>query len=81
MKKVLFFMTMFALLAMPLGAKVYADESDGDFYPWRSHESPFDFKFNNMIDSHQQSYLDKNGVLHGFIKVDSGLPSRMRAEG
>ena len=85
MKKILFFITMFALLAMPLGAQVYADESDGDFYPWRNHQAPFEFTFGNMIDTHQQSSFDKNGVLHGFIYIriigvaEDGIPIAEKA--
>jgi len=51
-----------------------ADESDPDAdYPWQYHAPPFDFSFGNMINSHQQSRMDSNGVLHGFIYIhDTG---------
>ncbi len=50
-------------------------------YPWRDHAAPFDFEFDNHIDSHQQS-LAKNNMLQGFFYITftgdideaSGLP-------
>jgi len=47
-----------------------ADDGDLDAdYPWRNHAPPFDFSFGNMINSHQQSRIDSNSVLHGFIYI------------
>jgi len=62
------------LIAVMSVSNVRADDTDLDEdYPWHYHEAPMDFKFGNMIDSHQQSHLDANGVLHGFIYVhDTG---------
>jgi len=69
------------LMILALGVSaVQADETDVETefeleedYPWRYHAEPMDFKFGNMIDSHQQSNLDSNGVLHGFIYIyDTG---------
>ena len=59
---------------------VFADASDLDGeYPWNHHAAPYDYKFGNMIDSHQQSFIDSNGVLHGFIYIhDTG---QITAEG
>jgi len=69
------------LLILVLGVSaVQADETDVETefeleedYPWSYHAEPMEFKFGNMIDSHQQSHLDSNGVLHGFIYIyDTG---------
>jgi len=69
------------LMILVLGVSaVQADETDietelelEEDYPWRYHAEPMEFKFGNMIDSHQQSHLDSNGVLHGFIYIyDTG---------
>lgn len=67
------------ILIMALGVSVVqADEIEidtgtdtklEDDYPWRAHTEPFEFTFNNMIDSHQQSFIDRNDVLHGFIYI------------
>lgn len=69
------------LMILVLGVSaVQADETDVETefeleedYPWRYHAEPMEFKFGNMIDSHQQSHLDSNGLLHGFIYIyDTG---------
>ncbi len=48
-----------------------ADETDLDGeYPWNHHQAPYDYKFGNMIDSHQQSIINKDGTrLKGFIYI------------
>ena len=43
-----------SLLALPaLG--------DDDVEEWQSHAAPFDFVFDNHIDTHQETKLDKDG--------------------
>ncbi len=36
---------------------------------WRDHARPFDFKFGNHIDSHQQTMKRPNGELFGFLYI------------
>jgi len=84
------------ILIMALGVSVVqADEIEidtgtdtqlEDDYPWRDHAEPFVFTFHNMIDTHQQSFLDRNGVLHGFIYIhftgeytEEGVPIARKA--
>ncbi len=50
-------------------------------YPWMYHAFPYDFLFGNNIDTHQQTNLNKNDELFGFLYVtytgnytDAGLP-------
>ena len=59
-----------------------ADETDLDGeYLWNHHQAPYDYKFGNMIDSHQQSFVDKNGTrLKGFIYIHI-IPGQDYAEG
>lgn len=40
-----------------------------DGYEWRDHRAPFDFKFGNHIDTHQQSQLTANKGLTGFLYI------------
>jgi len=67
---------------------VFADASDLDGeYPWKHHAAPYDYKFGNMIDSHQQSFVDKTGnQLKGFIYIHNtnddyapGIPTADKA--
>jgi len=67
---------------------VFADASDPDGeYPWKHHAAPYDYKFGNMIDSHQQSFVDKTGnQLKGFIYIHNtnddyapGIPTADKA--
>lgn len=54
-------------------------------YRWQNHAKPFDFRFNNLIDNHQQMRLMKNGALQGFIYIQvtgeyiDGIPVARRA--
>lgn len=54
-------------------------------YRWQNHAKPFDFRFNNLIDNHQQMRLMKNGALQGFIYIQftgefiDGVPVARRA--
>lgn len=40
-----------------------------DLYPWRDHSPPFDFRFGNDIDAHQQTRRTPDGGLFGFFYV------------
>ncbi|MEJ2485816.1 MAG: hypothetical protein P8Y68_08790 [Anaerolineales bacterium] len=59
---------------------------DGE-YLWNHHAAPYDYKFGNMIDSHQQSIVDKTGTsLKGFIYIHNinddyaeGIPTADKA--
>jgi len=88
------FLLLTSFLVLVLGASaVQADGTDTETeldleedYPWQGHAFPLDFKFGNMIDSHQQSHLDSNGLLHGFIYIydtgedtDEGYPIAEKA--
>jgi hypothetical protein len=73
------------LLLLLLGTTVArADEPDLGFI-WKNHAAPFTFKFNNLIDNHQQTRLLENGRLQGFIYVQftgemiGGVPVARRA--
>jgi hypothetical protein len=37
--------------------------------PWLDHQSPFDFKFGNHIDSHQQLQVLPDGSLFGYLYI------------
>lgn len=50
-----------------------------DLYPWRQHEAPFTFLFDNDFDTHQQSRRTRDGGLFGFLYVRfSGATTRDR---
>jgi hypothetical protein len=38
-------------------------------YPWMNHAAPYDFLFGNHFDTHQQTRLDRQGELFGFLYV------------
>lgn len=38
--------------------------------PWRDHRAPWDFKFGNRMDQHQQSKENGNNQLNGFLYID-----------
>ena len=40
-----------------------------DGYEWRDHRAPFDFEFENHMDTHQQSQLTGAGGLTGFLYI------------
>ena len=44
-------------------------------YPWRDHAAPFNFLFENHIDTHQQGQLTDQGLYKGFfyIKYSGGF--------
>lgn len=39
-------------------------------HPWRDHAPPYDFRFGNHFDMHQQSQLVGNGQLQGFQYIE-----------
>ena len=41
----------------------------GTSYPWRDHARPFDFLFDNHIDTHQQGKVLGNGGYKGFFYI------------
>ena len=63
MKKVITGLTLLALLV--LGTTFVWAEG----YGWRDHALPFDFRFGNHIDTHQQSKLAGKGKLEGFFYI------------
>lgn len=38
-------------------------------YPWKDHARPFDFRFGNNIDTHQQTQVKSSGDLFGFLYI------------
>ena len=53
----------------------------GTSYPWRDHAKPYDFLFENHIDTHQQGKLTDEGTFRGFFYIkftgdltDDGVP-------
>ena len=54
------------LLLLLLVSGVWA--GDGG-YPWQNHLPPYDFRFGNMIDSHQQTKVNKQEKLQGNIYI------------
>jgi len=69
MKKKLSILLLVLVVSLLLVTQAtYADDPDED-YPWNNHSLPFDFLFGNMIDTHQQSKLNPQGKLHGFLYI------------
>ena len=44
-------------------------EAEAGGYPWKDHAKPYDFKFGNHIDTHQQTKIKNNGELFGFLYI------------
>jgi hypothetical protein len=63
MKRSLFLAVL--LLSFVMAATVYAANG----YPWSSHAAPYDFLFENHIDTHQQSKLNDRDKLGGFFYI------------
>jgi hypothetical protein len=38
-------------------------------YPWKNHAFPYDFHFGNHIDTHQQTRVQNNGDLFGYLYI------------
>ena len=55
-------------LLTPFGPVPSPDVQAGG-YPWKDHARPYDFLFGNSIDTHQQSRVQANGELFGFLYV------------
>ena len=61
---------LFSFLAAAWLSVCWADTARAtDLYPWRDHATPFDFRFGNDIDSHQQTRRTPDGGLFGFFYV------------
>ena len=58
-----------ALLVAMVLSLVTSAAVAADMYPWRNHAAPFNFKFNNEIDSHQQTRKARDDSLFGFFYV------------
>ncbi len=59
--KTIFFMALVLLFSVSI--------SLGKGMPWKNHQSPFDFLFNNHIDTHQQLMVLPDGSLLGYLYV------------
>lgn len=68
MLKKIFVTLVIGMLLLPATTVAKADEPDLG-YSWKGHNAPFTFKFNNLIDNHQQTRLLPNGWLQGFIYI------------
>jgi hypothetical protein len=87
MYKKVFILMVLLVLALTGFQNVLADDTDLDTgYPWRNHAPPFNFRFGNMIDSHQQTMEVDGGLLSGFIYIyfngettSDGIPKAQRA--
>ena len=53
------------LLSLALAATAYAATG----YTWNNHDAPYDYKFLNHIDTHQQSKLNGRDQLGGFFYI------------
>lgn len=86
-KKLLIGLILMFLLASSVSITLANETDFAEDYPWRNHQAPFDFKFGNMIDSHQQSFLYNAGEkLKGFIYIHNieedyseGIPTAEKA--
>jgi hypothetical protein len=72
-----------ALILLLGSTAVFAQEGG---YPWQDHAAPFNFMFNNLIDTHQQSMLAGRDMLQGYIYIQftgeerDGVPVAVRAD-
>ena len=46
-----------------------ASAGAADVFSWSNHTAPFDFRFGNEIDAHQQSRLTRDGELFGLLYI------------
>lgn len=82
MKKISVLIITLALILL-IVIPTFADEEE---YVWKNHADPFGFTFGNMIDTHQQSFINGNGILKGFLYIHytgettiDGIPVAERA--
>jgi hypothetical protein len=65
-KKIPVFSLFMVAVWLTLGASV----SWAQGYPWKkNHASPYDFLFGNHIDTHQQTRVQQNGDLSGYLYI------------
>lgn len=64
MKKTAFYLALALVLLFNAGSALAAGG-----YPWNNHVAPYDFLFDNHIDTHQQSQLIDKGNLQGFLYI------------
>ena len=57
------------LASAALALSAFGSAAAADLYPWRNHEAPFAFVFDNEIDTHQQTRQTRDGGLFGFFYV------------
>lgn len=62
--------TLIAL--MLIGTLIIPAAATATGYEWRGHSPPFDYQFGNHIDTHQQSMLNEDGHLEGFLYITPG---------
>ncbi len=60
---------LFFLLTILCSSLIIAPPATAGGYPWKDHAKPYDFRFGNDIDTHQQTQLKSNGELFGFLYV------------
>ena len=61
-----FLLSCLLLLLVSVSGVMAADKKG---YPWQNHLPPYDFKFGNMIDSHQQTKVNVKDKLQGYIYI------------
>ena len=64
MKKRILILVVFAILLLGTSTALA-----GTSYPWRDHAAPFDFLFENHIDTHLQGKLTGKGHYKGFFYI------------
>ena len=83
------FLILVLLMSISLSG-VSAAKADGIGRTWKNHAAPYDFMFENLIDTHQQMKLRSDGTLHGWIYIQvveeenpyapAGVPIARRAD-
>jgi len=66
MKKWMIIVTILSLLFAGVGSSM------AEGIPCRNHAFPFDFMFDNHFDTHQQTKLNKDGEIFGFLYITDG---------
>jgi len=57
------------LLGVTLGLSSNVAVQAAEMYPWRQHQQPFSFVFQNEIDGHQQTRQERDGSLSGYLYI------------